>query len=240
MSTAAVAAMSPALRMSVVMPVLNEERRIAAALSSLLRVPGVHEVIIVDGGSDDGTRAIVAKQPAVILVHGPRGRGHQMNAGAHVASGDVLLFLHADVLLPPDALSFVNGALARPSVVAGAFKTCTVAEGPGPWWSPLLRLADIRSRYTRLPYGDQALFVRAEVFQEVGGFPAIELMEDLELSRRLRERGTIAIVQASVTVSGRRFLARPLFYTLVMNVFPMLYRLGVSPKTLNSLYGGVR
>lgn len=165
-----------------------------------------------------------------------------MNAGAAAASGEVLLFLHVDVSLPADALRWIRRALLGPGVVAGAFRTWTVADVRGgmPLWAPFLHLADMRSRYSRLPYGDQALFVRAAAFRAAGGFPEIELMEDLELSRRLWRVGTVVTLPACVQVSGRRFLARPLFYLAVMNLFPLLYRCGVAPATLNRIYGHVR
>jgi hypothetical protein len=105
---------------------------------------------------------------------------------------------------------------------------------------PLLHLADLRSRYTRLPYGDQAPFVRRSAFDAVGGFPAQPLMEDLEFSLRLRRLGRIERVPGRVQVSGRRFIARPVFFTALVNVFPALYRLGVSPTTLAKLYAHVR
>jgi hypothetical protein len=127
-------------------------------------------------------------------------------------------------------------ALSVPQVVAGAFRTWTVADTRPVWWSPLLHLADVRSRYTRVPYGDQALFVRTWAFWRAGGFPVQPLMEDAELALRLRRLGRIRTVPARVTVSGRRFLARPVFYTLAMNTFPLLYRLGVSPERLLRLY----
>jgi hypothetical protein len=104
----------------------------------------------------------------------------------------------------------------------------------------LLRLADLRSRYTSLPYGDQALFVRAEIFHAIGGFPEMPLMEDLELSRRLRRRGRIRTVRDCVRVSGRRFEARPLYYAFLMNVLPLLYRLGVPAAWLARTYGNPR
>lgn len=231
---------APRPRVSVVMPVLDEELRIVGGLDRLSSVAGVHEVIVVDGGSTDRTAELVASRPHVRLVRAPRGRASQMNAGAAAASGDVLLFLHADVTLPVDAVAWVQAALSDPAVVAGAFRTWTVPDGKPPRWAPLLHLADLRSRYTRLPYGDQALFVRTDVFHSLGGFAAVELMEDLELSRRLRRRGRILTVPKSVRVSGRRFLARPVFYTLVVNLFPLLYRLGVPTRTLSALYGRVR
>jgi rSAM/selenodomain-associated transferase 2 len=230
-----------ALRISVVMPVLDEAGRVGERLRELARYD-FHEVIVVDGGSQDPTRTIVATSPKVVLVESPRGRAAQMNAGESRVTGDVLLFLHADVSLPADAVAHIRAVLASPGTVAGAFRTWTVPDGPGrrPWWRALLHLADLRSRYSGLPYGDQALFLRREVFREVGGFPDMPLMEDLELSRRLRRRGRIRIARASVQVSGRRFLERPIFYATLVNVFPLLYRCGVPPRWLGRLYGAVR
>nr|MBA3817827.1 glycosyltransferase family 2 protein [Deltaproteobacteria bacterium] len=177
----------------------------------------------------------------VRVIAAPRGRGPQLNAGAAAASGDVLLFLHADTVLPKDAVAHVASALATPGVVAGAFTTWTVADtDEQPWFAPLLHLADIRSRITRHPYGDQGVFVRADVFRALGGFADIPLMEDLELSRRLRRAGTIHRCDASVRVSGRRFIARPIVFTTLVNVFPLLYRAGVSPRTLARFYAHIR
>lgn len=240
-------------RISVVVPVLDEAARIERALKHLRELDGIYEIIVVDGGSSDRTPEIVARVPDVRLVESPCGRAKQMNAGAKLASGDVLLFLHADVALPKDAASHVVGALADPAVVAGAFRTWTVVDEHGTAgrpngssgrrsgpWPYLLHLADVRSRYTDLPYGDQAPFVPKEVFDALGGYPEIPLMEDLELSLRLRRAGKVRTVPASVRVSGRRFLERPVFYTFLVNVFPLLYRVGVSPETLASVYRHVR
>jgi rSAM/selenodomain-associated transferase 2 len=228
-------------RISVVMPVLDEAARIGKRLSELARLE-FHEVIVVDGGSRDDTRAIALRFPRVLLVDSPRGRARQMNAGARRATGDVLLFLHADVSLPADAASHIQLALALPGTAAGAFHTWTVADEVDrrPWWNPLLRLADLRSRYSRLPYGDQAIFLRREIFWSVGGFPELALMEDLVLSKTLRQRGVIRTVPARVTIAGRRFLDRPVYYTLLVNVFPLLFRLGVPASTLAAWYGNVR
>jgi len=228
------------LRVSVVMPVLDEESSIARQMESILAVPGIHEVIVVDGGSRDRTLDLVRATPGVTVLIAPKGRARQMNAGAKAASGDVLLFLHADVRLPLDAMRWIAEALSDPEVIAGAFRTWTVSEGRGTWLAPLLHLADFRSRYTSLPYGDQALFVRAEVFRQLGGFPEQPLMEDLELSRRLHRFGAVRIVPASVRVSGRRFLSKPVYYTLLVNIFPLLYRLGVPPRVLATFYGNTR
>jgi len=227
-------------RVSVVIPVLDEEARIGGQLQAVARIPGLHEVIVVDGGSRDGTVARVRAAGTARLLVAPRGRASQMNAGAGAVSGDVLLFLHADVRLPDDAVRRVEEALADPRVVAGAFRTWTVADGGRSWLAPLLHLADLRSRYSGLPYGDQALFVRAEAFRQAGGFPEQPLMEDLELSRRLRRLGRIRVVHSRVTVSGRRFLARPIYYTLAVNLLPSLYAAGVPASALKRLYGDPR
>ena len=229
------------LRISVVIPVLNEAGRISTGLHEL-ESHDFHEIIVVDGGSRDATCSIVAEFPQVRLVNASRGRAAQMNAGANRATGDVLLFLHADVVLPQDAIMHIHATLAEPETVAGAFRTWTVPDRPGcaPWWSPLLHLADLRSRYSRLPYGDQAIFLRRDLFHEVGGFPEIPIMEDLELSRRLNRCGRIRIARSSVRVSGRRFLARPFFYATLVNLFPLLYRCGVPLRWLGRLYGAVR
>ena len=185
------------------------------------------------------SRALAAF-PKVRVLPSERGRARQMNTGAQAATGRVLLFLHADVQLPKNAATWIARALASADVVGGAFRTWTISDSGGWWPGPLLHLADLRSRYSSLPYGDQAIFVRADAFRAIGGFPDQPLMEDLELGRRLRSVGRLVTVPARVQVSGRRFEARPFYYTLLVNVFPLLYRLGVSPQRLAQLYGNPR
>lgn len=227
-------------RISVIVPALDEERRIEAALRALVEAGAWHEVMLVDGGSRDRTVELARRVAGVQVLEASRGRAHQMNAGARAATGDVLLFLHADVALPADARDRVAIALADTEVVAGAFRTWTVADRQPSWLAPLLHIADLRSRYSRLPYGDQAVFVRTTVFWRIGGFPEQPLMEDLELSRRLRHVGRIRIVPARVRVSGRRFLARPIYYFLMLNLLPLFYALGAPIRPLARLYGDPR
>jgi len=225
---------------SVVIPVLNEEARIGRSLEELGGMDGIGEVIVVDGGSFDRTVAIARSFPAVKVIEASRGRARQMNAGAEAARGDAILFLHADVSLPPNAAELIDRALAHQGAIAGAFKTWTISDTRASRLGFLLHLADLRSRYTSLPYGDQAIFVNARMFRELGGYPDQPLMEDLEFSRRLKRRGKIVRVSANVTVSGRRFVERPIYYAVLTNFFPLLYRLGVPAASLARLYRDLR
>ena len=221
-------------------PVVEEEARIGTLLADLLGQHQFHEIVVVDGGSQDQTLETARSVAGVVTVTSDRGRAAQMNAGASRATGDILLFLHADAMLPADAEERIRTALDDGDAVAGAFCIRTVADGRSEWLAPFLRLADLRSRYSTLPYGDQALFVRAEVFDEAGGFPSLPILEDLEMSRRLRKLGKIVRVRDEVVVSGRRFTAHPIYFTLLMIFIPLLFRLGVSPSFLAGIYGNPR
>jgi rSAM/selenodomain-associated transferase 2 len=228
-------------RLSVIVPVLNEAALIHEHVARLARTPGIHEVILADGGSTDDTVAQARAVPGVRVVDAPRGRGPQMNAGAQVASGDVFWFVHADVELPADAPTLVDHALRDHAVVGGAFRVRTESAGASGWPTRLLWLADQRSKYVAdLPYGDQAVFVRRGVFEQLGGFAPLPLFEDVEFSHRLRRAGRVHTLPAVVRVSGRRFVARPIASVVLMNVLPILYRLGVPPAALARMYGDVR
>ena len=227
------------MNISVIIPTWNEEARIGEQLRDLDR-QGFNEIIVADGESSDRTVEIVRSYPAVKLSVSLKGRARQMNAGAQRAEGDVYLFLHADVRLPPLAVDLIERTITIPGVVAGAFRTHTVSDNGRSWAGPFLFLADLRSRYSSVPYGDQALFVRADVFHRIDGFPELPLMEDVALSHRLRREGKIRTLKANVTVSGRRFLSRPIYYTVLLQILPALYRLGVTPQRFLRFYGDPR
>lgn len=225
------------MRLDVIMPVLDEAARLEAALGRLADA-AFDRVIVVDGGSLDASFDIAARSGATTL-RTATGRARQLNAGARASTAEALVFVHADATLPRGARAAIEGAL-RSGAVGGAFRIRTVADGPRRVPSALLRVADLRSRWTRLPYGDQVQFVWREVFEAVGGFPDQPIFEDLELSRRLRRLGRVEVVQDEVRVSSRRFESRPLYYAAAMTLLPLLYRAGVAPETLAAWYGPER
>jgi len=222
--------------LSIIIPVLNEAAAIGDALAALApcRARGV-EVVVVDGGSRDGTAAI-AHPLADHLLSAPRGRGSQMNAGAAIASGDVLLFLHADARLPPDAERLVLLGLQASERAWGRFDVTIAGR------SPLLRLVaammNLRSRLTGIATGDQAMFVTREAFAQAGGFPDIPLMEDIVLSRRLKRIGRPACLPARVVTSGRRWDQHGIVRTTVMMWrLRLAFFLGAEPARLARRYG---
>lgn len=228
---------------SVVMPVRNEAKRLARALSRLREIPGISQVVVADGESTDGSFEIASDAARVDVIRCAPGRGRQMNAGALAAWGATLVFLHADAQLPPDASEQIWHCLEAKNTEAGAFLLNTeydASAGRRPWVAPFLRLADARSRYTRFPYGDQAPFIRTEAFRKHGGFSDIPLFEDLEFAQRVARSGPWGRAPGPVRVSGRRFQERPLYYLGLMNSFPLLYRLGVSPRALAAFYRQTR
>lgn len=222
--------------LSIIIPVLNEATVIGPALSRLAPMhSGGAEIIVVDGGSEDGT----AQQAAAIADHviaAPRGRGAQMNAGAAVASGDVLLFLHADTQLPPDADRLVRDGLRHSGRAWGRFDVAIESE------SRLLpfvaALMNLRSRLTGIATGDQAIFVTRDAFVRAGGYPDVPLMEDVVISRRLKSASQPLCLRECVTTSGRRWEKRGVARTIVlMWCLRLAFLLGASPERLARLYG---
>lgn len=221
---------APAL--SIILPVLNEAAGIAETLATLR--PLVAEIIVVDGGSSDGT-PVIAEGLADRVVSADRGRARQMNAGAAIARGDILLFLHADTLLPAAADRCVIAAVAA-GADWGRFDVRISGESA---WLPLIAaLMNRRSRLTGIATGDQAIFVRRDVFAEFGGFPAQPLMEDIELSRRLNARAAPACLREQVLTSGRRWEKHGVLRTVfLMWSLRLRYFLGASPQALARAYG---
>lgn len=218
---------------SIVIPALNEATNLPATLASALGQPGPAEVLVVDGGSTDGTRE-VAERVGVRVVEAPRGRARQMAAGAADARGDVLLFLHADTRLPPDALADVRQALADAAVVGGCFRT-TFDDAS----SPFMRLWQARMwmRWHRLAFGDRAPFVRRTAFDAAGGVPDQPLFEDLELVRRVRRHGRFVFLEAAVVTSARRFRANGALQQQLRNFALWTgWNLRLSPARLKRFY----
>jgi rSAM/selenodomain-associated transferase 2 len=222
---------------SVIVPTLNEEGALAATLDRA-RQPGVQEIIVADGGSTDATLATAAHGADLVLA-APRGRAAQMNAGAARARGDVFLFLHADTLVPKGFARAASAACQQPGVVGGRFD---VDLQPS---SPLIRLTGAlmnrRSRLTHISTGDQAIFIRRDVFEQLGGYADIPLMEDIDLSRRMKRAGQIACLRQRVTTSARRWQEDGVVRTiLLMWSLRALYFAGVSPARLQRVYANTR
>jgi rSAM/selenodomain-associated transferase 2 len=222
---------------SVVIPVLNEEKTIAASLAALMALRP-REVIVVDGGSADRTREISAQTGATVITGAP-GRARQMNRGAQQASGDILLFLHADTRLPSAAFHDIVAALADPRYLGGRFDV----ELDGDHW--LLKVVGAminqRSRITKVGTGDQAIFVWREVFAQMGGFPDIPLMEDIAFCRALKRLGGIACLRSRVVTSARRWESEGIWRAVIrMWTLKLLYFAGVSPVTLKRFYADAR
>ena len=225
---------------SVIIPALDEEASIASTIRSC-RGAGPGEVIVVDGGSRDRTVEI-ARARADAVIAAPRGRAAQMNAGAAAARGEVLLFLHADTLLPGGSLPAVLGALKDPGVIGGAFRVRLAASpDAGRYVRAMLGITGwmigARGAVSRSYSGDQAIFVRSETFRAVGGYPEIPLMEDVELSRRMRRAGKTVLLPLRVESSGRRWEAwGPLKTVLFMWRLRIGYLLGRAPSRCAEAY----
>ncbi len=224
---------------SIIVPALNEAGEISAAIGALapLQRRG-HEVIVVDGGSSDGTLAL-ARPGADQVVSAPRGRASQMNAGAAMAQGDVLLFLHADTRLPEDADAKVLEGLASTRRAWGRFDVRI--EGTSRWLPVIASLMNLRSRATGIATGDQAMFVRREAFVRAGGFPALALMEDVALSRSLKRISRPLCLAERVVTSGRRWDSRGALRTvLLMGWLRLRFFFGAEPSRLARVYDGER
>lgn len=226
--------MIEAARISIIIPVLNEAAdTIRSTLASVQNIENV-EVIVVDGGSQDAT-VVLVQSWGVKVLSSTAGRACQMNAGATAATGDILLFLHADTSLPAGFEKLVPLTLAQSGTVAGAFELKIDSRMRS--LRLVEKMVNWRSRFFSLPYGDQAIFLKASVFHDIGSFPDLPIMEDFELICRLKHLGEIAIVPAPVMTSARRWQKLGVLKTTLINQIVILgYFLGVPSSRLVKLY----
>ncbi|WP_447979211.1 TIGR04283 family arsenosugar biosynthesis glycosyltransferase [Candidatus Nitrospira bockiana] len=233
------------MRVSVIIPTLNEERLIVDTLARTTR-SDVSEIIVVDGGSSDCTQALVKETARrlgsthpIHLLTSPAGRARQMNVGAAASHGEILLFLHADTRLPEGAIAAVTRACGDQGCIGGRFDVqFDTRRGLAP---VIAALMNWRSRWTGISTGDQALFVRRDVFARLDGFPDVPLMEDVELTRRLKQHGRLAALRLRVVTSSRRWQqCGPIRTIVLMWALRALYWCGASPERLARLYAEVR
>ncbi len=227
--------MTPSL--SVIIPTLNEEEIIEKTLANLL-LSSSCEAIVVDGGSSDATLAL-AENAGCKTISSPCGRGIQMNLGAGKATTEVLLFLHADTLLPQGFHELVLAAAARPAFAAGAFSLAI--DSPSKSLATIASMANLRSRLLHLPYGDQALFTTRQMFSAVGGFPELEIMEDFVFLQKIKKNGKIIILPECVKTSARRWQNIGIVRTTIINQLIVIgYKIGIPPATLAGWYRRMR
>jgi rSAM/selenodomain-associated transferase 2 len=225
-------------KLSVIVPMLNEAAAIANTLGALRRGAPDAEIVVVDGGSVDASVAI-ARPLCDMLIVAPRGRARQMNAGARAAHGDALAFVHADTIVPTTFAADIAAALSDPAVAGGRFDVELDASTLP--FRIIGAMISLRSRISRTGTGDQALFARRDVFDRLGGFPDLELCEDLEFSRRLKRAGRVACLRTRVTTSARRWTRDGVVRTVVrMWLIRAMYLMGVPPARLKRIYADTR
>jgi len=229
------------MELAVVIPTLNEEQSIGACVESVGTMDGI-DIVVVDGGSCDRTTER-ARMAGARVVETSSGRGPQLNVGADSTAAARLLFLHADCLLPEGWLPAVSHALDDEEVSLACFRLRTISSAMSEpsWlyrWS--LRFFDLRSYGLGLPYGDQGFSIRRDIFNRVGRFPEIPLMEDVAFAHACRREGTLRRLSLEILTTARRVERRPLRTGLMLAIFPTLYRLGVAPQALARWYGSAR
>jgi len=218
---------------SIIIPTIDEADNLGATLKATHNSSKV-EIIVVDGGSSDGTVELAIAH-GVRLLTTSAGRAKQMNAGAMVARGGILLFLHGETLLPEGFDRYVRQILAKPGTVAGAFRLGIGSPGLG--LRLIERLANFRSMFLQLPYGDQAIFIRADRFRFLGGFPEMPIMEDYLFVQRLKKQGRVRIAPVAVRTSGRRWLKFGVLKTTLINQVVLLgHFVGIEPERLARWY----
>jgi rSAM/selenodomain-associated transferase 2 len=224
-------------KISCIIPVLHEGDRINQTISHVrsLAMASLVEIIVADGDPDKSTLQKIA-DPNVAKVAALAGRGVQMNAGAKAATGDILLFLHADTSLPKNAVRSILDVCQDETVMGGAFDVSINAAHPG--YRMIEKCASLRSRITRIPFGDQAIFIKAEYFRKLKGFKDIPLMEDIDIMLRMKQSGfRIRLISDPVKTSARRWEKEGMIYTTLRNwMIRFLFYTGVSPEKLKKYY----
>ena len=224
------------LTISIIIPILNEAKILDKTLSQLQLELGHHELIIVDGGSSDDSTRIAEKYGEVITS--ARGRAKQLNAGAAAATGDILLFLHADIWLEPEALVAVETALSS-GYIGGGFRQ--KIDGKRILYRMIEIAGNIRGKYLKVFYGDSGIFVARTDFEKIGGFPDLPILEEMEFSKSLRKLGKTTLIVPHIHLSARRWEAKGIIRTTLNNwLITLLYFIGVSPEKLAKLYSHIR
>jgi len=222
---------------SLVIPVLNEAENISQILQHVREVDadGPAEIIVVDG-DPEGSTINAIRDEGVRTVAAVKGRARQMNSGAGLATGDILLFLHADTHLPPNAFGLIRAAMNDTGFVGGAFDLGFAT--PRRIFKITESYVFLRTRLTKIPFGDQAIFIRRDFFDEIGGYRDLPLMEDVDLMQRIRKRGgRICIIPEKVRTSPRRYEQEGIMFTTIRNaMLQLLYALGVPPERLVRWY----
>ncbi len=225
------------MKISVIIPTLNEALTLEESLTAVSRL-NPHEIIVADGGSTDLTLPI-AGRIATRVVKGETGRARQMNAGAKEATGDLLLFMHADSRLSPESFDRMTEKMLPGEPSGGAFGLTIESEKMS--LKLISTLATWRSKYLNLVYGDQAIFVRADIFREIGGFSPLPICEDLEFFRRLSRHGKVILLEEKAHTSARRWMAEGVLFTALRNItIATLFLLGFPPRILSKWYLVVR
>ena len=225
------------MKISIIIPTLNEARYLGETLAKIRQL-SPHELIISDGGSNDDTLKIAAKYTPH-LIKTPAGRALQMNAGAQVATGDLLLFLHADSHIEPVSYQKMLCAMKNSEVIGGAFSLLIDSDR---WALQIInQLANLRSKYLGRAYGDQAFFVKKHVFQEMKGFTEFPICEDLDFYKRLKILGPIVLLKEKVLTSPRRWINEGIWFTTIRNILiAALFELGFPPRILTKWYQTIR
>ncbi|MBT5470739.1 MAG: glycosyltransferase family 2 protein [Nitrospina sp.] len=225
------------MQISIIVPTFNEARCLSETLTQIQQL-SPHQLIVSDGGSNDNTIEI-AKNFTEFVIKGPSGRAPQMNAGAQIATGNIFLFLHADSRIEPASYKKMLHSMKNPEKIGGAFSLCIDSEK----WSLKLitRLANIRSKYLGMAYGDQAFFVKSSIFHQMSGFTELPICEDIDFFKRLKKLGSVVLLKEKALTSPRRWTKEGIWFTTLRNILiATLFKLGFPPRILTKWYQIIR